>query len=122
MANPEHLAMLATETGRRTATIIEGVEQLAESGAPDPERVEALRAEAHGLIGAAAIVDQPRLAQLAERIERILLARHDSGTIDAELAARLVPAATALHEGAQAVAEGAAEPPTVAAALAALAD
>ena len=122
MGETELLDMLATETDRRSATIIEGVESLAESDGPAPERVEALRVEAHGLKGAALVVGQARLAELALRIEVILTARIGPGTIDADLASRLVPAISALHQGAQAAADGAEEPPAVAAALESLAE
>ena len=122
MGETELLDMLATETDRRSATIIEGVKSIAESDAPAPERVEALRVEAHGLKGAALVVGQARLAELALRIEAILTTRIGPGTIDADLAARLVPAIGALHQGAQAAADGADEPAAVAAALDSLAE
>ena len=114
--------MLATETDRRSATLIEGVEALAESGESAPERVEVLRVEAHGLKGAALVVGQSRLAELALRIEAILTTRMAPGTIDMDLAAKLVPATSALREGAQAAADDADEPPSVEAALESLAD
>jgi chemotaxis protein histidine kinase CheA len=117
----ELLDMLATETDRRSAAIIEGVEALAKAGESDPDRVESLRVEAHGLKGAALVVGQSRLAELALRIETILTTRLAHGTIDMDLAAKLVPATSALREGAQAAADGSKEPPSVGKALDSLA-
>lgn len=114
--------MLATETKRRSTAIIEGLESLAQTGESAPERVEALRVEAHGLKGAALVVGQPRLAELALRIEVILTSRIGPGTIDVDLAAKLIPATNALNEGAEAAAEGTDEPPSVGTAVASLAD
>ena len=118
----ELLGMLASETDRRSMRIIEGVEGLAQSGESDPECVEQLRVEAHGLKGAASVVGQPRLAELAMRIEDLLASRIESGTIEVDLAARIVPATSALREGAQAAAEGIGEPSAVGGALESLSD
>jgi chemotaxis protein histidine kinase CheA len=121
MGETELLDMLATETNRRSATLINGLETLAESGDSSPDRIEVLRVEAHGLKGAALVVGQPRLAELALRIETILTTRMAPGTIDVDLAARLILATSALREGAQAAADGSEEPPSVATALDSLA-
>lgn len=121
MAQGELLEMLASETDRRSATIIAGVEDLARTGSSNPELVEELRVEAHGLKGAAMVVGQARLAELAERIEAALVSRRDDGGIDMGLASRLVAACSALLEGARAAAEGLGEPATVGESLAALA-
>lgn len=109
--------MLADETDRRSTTIVAGLESLSESGEADSERVEALRIEAHGLKGAALVVGQSRLAELALRIEVLLTAQIAPGTVDTELAAKLIPAAEALREGAKAAAAGEDEPRSVATAL-----
>jgi chemotaxis protein histidine kinase CheA len=121
MARTELLDLLASETERRSRTIIAGVEALAGSGATEPDRVESLRVQAHGLKGAALVVGQDRLASLAERIEVTLAARREGGRIDAELSAKLVTATRALQAGAEAAAGGAEEPSAVAGALEALA-
>jgi chemotaxis protein histidine kinase CheA len=120
MGETDLLDMLAVETDRRCTTLIEGVEGLAQSGAPDSDRVEELRVEAHGLKGAALVVGQDSLADLAKEIEAALAARLDEGTIGVPLAAKLVAATSALHEGAQAAADGTDEPPAIATALEAL--
>jgi chemotaxis protein histidine kinase CheA len=113
MAEPELLDMLAAETVRRSETIIEGAQGLATSGEPNPGAVEALRVEVHGLKGAAMVVGEPRLADLALGLERLLTDQRESGVIDPSLAATVVAATAALREGAEAAAEGLDEPPVV---------
>jgi chemotaxis protein histidine kinase CheA len=114
--------MLAAEAARRTPTIIEGVETLAGSGEKDSARVEALRVEAHGLKGAALVVGQDRLADLAKQIEQFLAGCVDTGRIKPGAAAALVAGASAFNEGAEAAADGVGEPSSVGESLAALAD
>jgi chemotaxis protein histidine kinase CheA len=114
MAETDLLDMLASETDRRADTIIEGVEKLAGSGEPDSARVEELRVEAHGLKGAAMVVGQSRLGELAEQLERFFADRTDSGRIGPKEAAIAVAAVSSLDEAAKAVAEGGPEPPSVA--------
>ena len=114
--------MLASEADRRSPALIEGVEQLAGSGKKDPGRVEELRVEAHGLKGAAMVVGQERLAELARLIEVYLKKSVEKGKIDPGPAAKLVKATSAFAEGAQAAAEGVTEPAAVRECLEALAD
>ena len=111
--------MLASETSRRSETLIAGVRELSASG-PDPEKVEQLRVDAHGIKGAAMVVGQERLAELARLIEEALAARADTGEIEDGLATSIVGAVNALHEGTNAAATGAEEPPAVAESLKAL--
>src|ERR671931_2518965 len=99
MEDPELLSMLATEAGRRGPTIITGIEDLAGSGDKDPARIEALRVEAHGLKGAALVVGQERLADLAREIEQFLAACVDTGQIKPGAAAAVIAAASAFNEG-----------------------
>jgi chemotaxis protein histidine kinase CheA len=113
MGDTDLLDMLASETDRRAGAIIEGVEELAGSGRSDSARVEELRVEAHGLKGAAMVVGQSRLGELAERLERFFAERTDSGRIERKEAATAVAAVSSLDEAAQAVAEGSPEPPSV---------
>ena len=112
--------MLAAEADRRCPAIITGVEALASSGDKDPDRIEQLRVEAHGLKGAALVVDQERLANLARRIEDFLVNSIDAGRIKPASAATVVAAASAFNEGAQAAAEGVGEPKSVRDSLSAL--
>ncbi len=114
--------MLAAEAERRTPTIIGGVETLATSGENDSARIEELRVEAHGLKGAALVVGQNRLADLARKIEVFLANRVDSGRINTGEAATVVAAASAFTEGAQAAAEDVAEPSSVTESLEAFPD
>ncbi len=108
--------MLASETSRRSETLIAGVQELSASG-PDPAKVEQLRVDAHGIKGAAMVVGQERLAELARLIEDALAARAESGEIESALATDIVGAVNALHEGTTAAASGAEEPPAVAESL-----
>jgi HPt (histidine-containing phosphotransfer) domain-containing protein len=122
MGDDELLSMLAAEAARRTPTIIDGLEQLAGTGEKNPGRIEELRVEAHGLKGAALVVGQTRLADLAKEMELFLAGCVDTGRIKPIAAAALVAGASAFNEGAQAAAEGVGEPSSVAESLAALAD
>ena len=114
--------MLASEANRRSPEIIAGIEALAASGEKDPDRIEELRVEAHGLKGAALVVGQDRLADLAKRIEIFLNECAKSGRIKPGSAATVIAATSAFNEGAQAAAEGVTEPPSVGDCLAALDD
>ena len=120
MNDADLLTMLAAEAERRSPRIITGIEDLAASGACEPDRVETLRVEAHGLKGAALVVGQERLADLAEGIEDFLRACVESGRISPGAAAAVVTAASAFTEGAQAAAEGVGEPSSVGESLDAL--
>jgi chemotaxis protein histidine kinase CheA len=120
MADPELLTMLASEAERRGPTIITGIEQLATSGDKDSAQIEQLRVEAHGLKGAALVVGQSRLADLARLIEQFLAACVESGEVNPADAAAVVTATSAFTEGAQAAAEGVREPSSVGDSLAAL--
>jgi chemotaxis protein histidine kinase CheA len=113
MAEPELLDMLAAETTRRSEAIIEGAKGLAASGESDPGAVEALRVEVHGLKGAAMVVGESRLAELALSLERLLSDQKESGVIDPSMAATVVAATAALRGGAEAAAEELDEPPVV---------
>jgi chemotaxis protein histidine kinase CheA len=122
MGDPELLTMLAAEADRRSPVIIAGAEALVSSGEKDPDRIEQLRVEAHGLKGAAQVVGQERLADLARRLETFLADCAQTGRIKAGEAATVIAAASALNEGAQAAAEGVGEPKSVRESLAALDD
>jgi chemotaxis protein histidine kinase CheA len=112
--------MLAAEADRRCPAIISGIEALASSGEKNSDRLEELRVEAHGLKGAALVVDQERLADLARRIETFLAKCIEAGQIKPGSAATVVAAASAFNEGAQAAAEGVGEPKSVRESLSAL--
>jgi chemotaxis protein histidine kinase CheA len=122
MGDPELLSMLAAEAGRRTPTIIAGLEELAASGEKNSARIEDLRVEAHGLKGAALVVGQNRLADLARELEQFLAGCAETGLIQPGSAGTLVAAASAFNEGAQAAAEGVGEPSSVGDSLEALKD
>lgn len=120
MGDPELLRMLAAEADRRSPALIGGVEKLAGSGEKDPQQVEELRVEAHGLKGAALVVGENRLAELARLMEAYLADCAEKGRIDPGSAATLIKAASAFSEGAQAAAEGVTEPAAVGESLSAL--
>ncbi len=120
MSDPELLTMLAAEAERRSPAIITGIEQLATSGEKDSARIEELRVEAHGLKGAALVVGQDRLADLAKGIEEFLRGCLESGEINPAAAAAVITATSAFAEGAQAAAEGVGEPSSVGDSLQAL--
>ena len=122
MGDDELLTMLAAEAARRTPTIIEGLESLAASDEKDSARIEELRVEAHGLKGAALVVGQDRLADLAKGMEQFLAGCVDTGRIQPGAAAALIAGASAFNEGAQAAAEGVGEPSSVSESIAALDD
>jgi chemotaxis protein histidine kinase CheA len=122
VTNDELLTMLAAEAGRRTPGLIEGLEAVAASSEKDSARIEQLRVEAHGLKGAALVVGQERLAELAKEMEQFLAGCVDTGRIKPGAAAALIAGASAFNEGAQAAAEGVPEPSSVGESLAALAD
>jgi chemotaxis protein histidine kinase CheA len=112
--------MLAAEADRRGPTIISGIEELATSGKKDSDRVEKMRVEAHGLKGAALVVGQERLADLARLMEQFLAEAVKSGRIKPGSAATVIAAASAFNEGAHAAAEGVGEPSSVGESLDAL--
>ena len=120
MADSDLLNMLAAEAERRTPALIAGAEELAASDAKNPDRIEELRVEAHGLKGAALVVEQARLAELAKGMETFLAGAVESGRIAPGDAAKIIAAASAFSEGAQAASEGVAEPSSVGESLQAL--
>ena len=113
MADNELLQMLATEAERRAPEMLEGIERLAAATEPASDEVERLRIDAHGLRGAAMVVGQQRLAELSEQLEIALVQRTAPGTIDAELASKLIAGVSGLREGARAAAAGEPEPASV---------
>ena len=120
MTDAELAQMLANEAERRAPGMLEGIERLAEASEPDSPEVERLRVEVHGLKGAAMIVGEQRLAQLAELLEVTLVQRIAPGTIDTGLAADLTAGVCGLREGTRAAAAGEPEPASVEAGFGAL--
>jgi chemotaxis protein histidine kinase CheA len=105
--------MLAAEAQRRGPEIISGLEKIASSTRKEPKKIEALRVEAHGLKGAALVVGQERLAELARLMEQFLRDQIETGVIEPGTAAIVIAAASAFTEGAEAAAEGVGEPKAV---------
>lgn len=112
--------MLSAEADRRLPAIRDELDRLSRSGDPDPAAVERIRTEAHGLRGAAMVIGESRLAELADGIESAVAGRLGPGTIAPALAARLSAALDAFGEGAAAAAAERPEPASVQASLDAL--
>lgn len=121
MGESDLLEMLAVETHRRMPAIIDGITEVSGGSEPNPTAIEEIRVEVHGLKGAAGVVGQTRLAELALAMEVVLVQRIASGLIDETKATALIDGANALHDGAKAAAVGNPEPESVAASIAALA-
>jgi chemotaxis protein histidine kinase CheA len=120
VGDPELLNMLAAEAERRGQAIISGLEELAAGGKKDSARVEELRVDAHGLKGAALVVGESRLADLARLIEAFLSEHVESGRVKPGIVAPVIAGVSALTEGAHAAAEGVSEPSSVGESLQAL--
>lgn len=112
--------MLSSEAERRLPVIEQDLDQLAAASEPDPEALERIRVEVHGLRGAAMVIGESRLAELAERVERVIADRIPEGTIETSLATRLNDSLRAFGDGAAAAASRQPEPPSVAESLGAL--
>lgn len=111
------LLSLVEEGMRRKGRIADAARRASEGGPDTPEALEELRAEAHALKGAAAVVGVTRLFELGRALEDQLLPAVEEGSLTRELAAAAARAARAFVEGAQAAAEAAAEPPSVTASI-----
>jgi HPt (histidine-containing phosphotransfer) domain-containing protein len=111
----ELLVSLVDEGRRREGRIADGA-QRATAGEPgDDARVplEEIRAEAHALKGAAAVVGQTRLFELARALEDLLVDAIAGGSLSERRAEAIANAAHAFVEGAEASADGAGEPESV---------
>jgi chemotaxis protein histidine kinase CheA len=114
--------LFAEETARRAEVVIEGCEMVAEDAVHTPELLDSMRAEAHGIKGAAAVIGQSELAELAGRIEVVLGERRSSGLLEPEMASRIADATRTLEQASVALAGRQGEQPDVDAALASLRD
>lgn len=112
--------MLAAEADRRVPAILDGIAAAVGSDGPATETLEAIRIDAHGLKGAALVVGQQRLGDLAALMERRLADRIEAGPIKEEEAELIAGAAAALRDAAHAAANGEPEPPQLEASIAAL--
>lgn len=110
------LELLSAESKRRAPVILEGASAAAD-GPVDTSTIEAMRGEAHGLKGAAAVVGQPRLADIAAAVETRLTAAAEAGELPAEEARTISSAIEAYRAGADALVAGEPEPGAVATAL-----
>jgi HPt (histidine-containing phosphotransfer) domain-containing protein len=113
----ELLISLVQEGRRREGRFAEGTSRAIGGGEGAPEALEELRAEAHALKGAAAVVGQPRLFELAKALEDLLLDAIAGGSLSQRRAEAITRAAHAYVEGAEAAASGAAEPDSIRASM-----
>jgi HPt (histidine-containing phosphotransfer) domain-containing protein len=111
----ELLVSLADEGRRREGRLAEGAQRAidAESGDAVRATLEEIRAEAHALKGAAAVVGQTRLFELARALEDLLVEAIAAGSLSQRRAEAIANAAHAFVEGADASADGAGEPESV---------
>ncbi len=110
----ELLLSLVEEGKRRKGRIADAARRASEGGESVPEALEELRAEAHALKGAAAVVGVTRLFELGRALEEPLLEAIEDGALSSEHARIVSRAARAYVEGAEAAAAGEAEPASVA--------
>lgn len=104
--------MFSNEARERTGRIVEELGRATE-GEAAAEDLMAARAEAHTLKGAAGLMGQERLYELAERIERRLREMVEAGAVDAGVTAALIEATEAFLAGTEAAASGAELPSEV---------
>jgi chemotaxis protein histidine kinase CheA len=111
----ELLVSLVDEGRRREGRLADGAQRAiaAESGDDVRAALEEIRAEAHALKGAAAVVGQTRLFELARALEDLILDAIAAGSLSQRRAASIAAAAHAFVEGAVASADGASEPESV---------
>lgn len=111
----ELLISLVDEGRRREGRLADGAQRASDSepGPGTRATLEELRAEAHALKGAAAVVGQTRLFELSRALEGLLLDAIAAGSLSQRRAEAIARAAHAYVEGAEATAEGASEPESV---------
>jgi HPt (histidine-containing phosphotransfer) domain-containing protein len=111
----ELLVSLVDEGRRREGRLADGAQRAIDAGSGDDVRaaLEEIRAEAHALKGAAAVVGQTRLFELARALEDLILDAIAAGSLSQRRAAAIADAAHAFVEGAVASADGASEPESV---------
>jgi chemotaxis protein histidine kinase CheA len=111
----ELLVTLADEGRRREGRLADGAQRAIDAEPGDDARaiLEEIRAEAHALKGAAAVVGQTGLFELARALEELLVDAIAAGSLSQRRAAAVATAAHAFVEGADASADGASEPESV---------
>jgi HPt (histidine-containing phosphotransfer) domain-containing protein len=111
----ELLVTLADEGRRREGRLADGAQRAIDAEPGDAARaiLEEIRAEAHALKGAAAVVGQTRLFELARALEDLLIEAIAAGSLSQRRAVAVADAAHAFVEGADASADGASEPESV---------
>ena len=110
----ELLISLVDEGRRREGRLTEAAKRATGGHDAAPAALEELRAEAHALKGAAAVVGQPRLFELGKALEDLAMDAIAGGSLSLRRAEAVERAAHAYVEGAEAAAGGQKEPPSIA--------
>ncbi len=113
----ELLISLVDEGRRRQGRISDAARRATGGKDGAPEALEELRAEAHALKGAAAVVGVPRLFELGKMLEDLAMDAIAGGSLSLRRSESIERAAAAYLEGAEAAATGEAEPPSVMASM-----
>ncbi len=111
------LDAFAREARGRTEAIAEAMRSVEAGSSPSLDTLESLRREAHTLRGTAAVLELPRISELASLMETTIRSASSDQEIHPDRAAWLERAALALREGAEAAADDAPEPPSLAEAI-----
>lgn len=113
----ELLISLVDEGRRREGRLAEAAQRATGGKEGAEAALEELRAEAHALKGAAAVVGQPRLFELGKALEDLAMDAIAGNSLSLRRAEAVERAAHAYVEGAEAAATGEAEPPSIRASM-----
>jgi HPt (histidine-containing phosphotransfer) domain-containing protein len=113
----ELLISLVDEGRRREERLAEAARRATGGADAAGEALEEIRAEAHALKGAAAVVGAPRLFELGKALENLAMDAIAGGSLSMRRAEAIERAAHAFVEGAEASATGEPEPASVAASM-----
>jgi HPt (histidine-containing phosphotransfer) domain-containing protein len=113
----ELLVSLVDEGRRRKGRLAQAAQRATGANEETVEALEEIRAEAHALKGAAAVVGVPRLFELGKALEDLALDAIAGGSLSLRRAEAIERAAQAFVEGAEASATGEPEPASVAASM-----
>jgi HPt (histidine-containing phosphotransfer) domain-containing protein len=113
----ELLVSLVDEGRRREGRLAEAARRATGGNDGAGEALEEIRAEAHALKGAAAVVGAPRLFELGKALENLVMDAIAGGSLSLRRAEAIERAAHAFVEGAEASATGEPEPASVAASM-----
>jgi chemotaxis protein histidine kinase CheA len=113
----ELLISLVDEGRRREGRLTEAARRATGGQGEAEEALEELRAEAHALKGAAAVVGAPRLFELSKALEDLVMDAIAGNSLSIRRAEAVERAAHAFVEGAEAAATGEPEPASIRASM-----